>query len=266
MRYNANINQVKAVEWGLNVQQAYLFVFFYELPSWAESITKDGHTYYFASKNKAIKEMPLLTDKKDTMYRYYKQIQDKDLIKIIKVDGKDYVRLTDKAKGWNCKSDPSDKNPSNLGKLSDTTSDKNPTYNTYNKNNNTNNNRESDFFEKIETSIPDLNKSDGSKVKLSKGEIRDMQMHQKSKFESVEDAFNYVKWCIVQEPDYWSTLKGNWGYGHYDRRTVEKVMKEFATWCYGKEIPAKPPKMLLRMSSKFFSGIDNRTTNFINHE
>lgn len=129
MRYNIIINQVKAKEWGLNLQQASVFSFFYELPSWAESIIEDDKIYYFASKNKAVEELPILTEKKDTMYRIYKQIEEKGLISVIKKDGKDYILVTDKGKSWNEFKYNSEKNPNKLGKKSENNSEKNPTYN-----------------------------------------------------------------------------------------------------------------------------------------
>ena len=141
MRYNSQINNVKANEWGLNIQLAYLFSWFYELPSWAESVTIEGESYYFASKNKAVNELPLLTDKPDTMYRYYKKLENLDLVNIKKIDGKDYVNLTSKSKEWNSslgrESDNSENNPNALGKESETNSDLNPTYNNYNNYNKT---------------------------------------------------------------------------------------------------------------------------------
>lgn len=141
MRYNSNINNVKSKEWGLNIQQAYLFSWFYELPSWAEKVIIGEETYYFASKNKAVEELPLLTDKRDTMYRYYKQIEKIGLITIKKVDGKDYIALTSKGKQWNeWKSDNSEINPNTLGNKSETYSEINPTYNTTINNNIINNN------------------------------------------------------------------------------------------------------------------------------
>lgn len=129
MRYNIIINQAKAKEWGLNLQQASVFSFFYELPSWADSIIEDDKIYYFASKNKAVEELPILTEKKDTMYRIYRQIEEKGLISILKKDGKDYVLVTDKGKSWNDFKYNSEKNPNKLGKKSEGSSEKNPTYN-----------------------------------------------------------------------------------------------------------------------------------------
>ena len=75
MRFTTTINNVKAKEWGLSLPQAYLFTWFYELPSWADRVIIGNEIYWFASKNKAIEELGfMLTDKRDTMYRYYKQI------------------------------------------------------------------------------------------------------------------------------------------------------------------------------------------------
>lgn len=142
MRYSTIINNIKANEWGLNIQQAYLFSWFYELPSWAEKVVIEGEIYYFASKNKAVDELPLLTEKLDTMYRYYKQIEEYNLIKIKKIDGKDYITLTEKAKEWNFnKSEYSEINPRLLGNKSENNSEINPTYNIYNTDNITSNNK-----------------------------------------------------------------------------------------------------------------------------
>jgi len=130
MRYSSYINNVQSKQWGLDIKEAYLFSWMYEIPSWASKISIEGSDYFFASKTKAVEELPLLTDKKDTMYRYYKSLEKKGLIEIKKVDNKDYVKLTAKAKTWNkWPSDRSDKNPNTLGNKSEQPSDKNPTYN-----------------------------------------------------------------------------------------------------------------------------------------
>jgi len=137
MRYNTTINNLKANEWGLNIQQAYLFSWMYELPSWAAKVMIENEIYFFASKTKAIEELPILTDKSDTMYRYYKQLEELDLIVLKKIDSKDYIRLTEKAKKWNdWQSDNSEINPNELGNKSENNSEINPTYNIHNINNN----------------------------------------------------------------------------------------------------------------------------------
>lgn len=141
MRYNSLINNIKSLEWELNLQQAYLFSWLYELPSWADKVIIENEIYYFASKNKACEELPILTDKTDTMYRYYKQLEEKQLILIKKIDGKDYISLTSKAKKWNLSipSEGSEKNPSHSGNESERVSDSNPIYNEINPNNEINN-------------------------------------------------------------------------------------------------------------------------------
>lgn len=139
MRFSTTINNIKAVEWDLSIQEAYLFAWFYELPSWADKVQMEGETFYFASKNKAVEELPILTEKVDTMYRYYKTLTEKDLIILKKVDGKDFIALTKKAKAWNLsvgnKSEYSEINPTKLGKKSENNSEKNPTYNSTSINN-----------------------------------------------------------------------------------------------------------------------------------
>lgn len=138
MRYSSTINNVKSKEWNLTIQQAYLFSWFYELPSWANKVMIENEIFYFASKNKAVEELPILTDKTDTMYRYYKQLEYIGLVVIKKIDNKDYIALTNKGKEWNfCKSDNSENNPTLLGNLSENNSENNPTYNNIISNNNT---------------------------------------------------------------------------------------------------------------------------------
>lgn len=157
MKYTSLIDNVTSREWGLDIKQAYLFSWIYTLPSWANSIFKDGKQYFFASKNKAIEEMPLLTDKSDTMYRYYKSLESFGLIEIIKVDSKDYIALTEKAKLWNTQpSGYSDKNPNELGKLSESSSDKNPTNKNTNYYNNTIYNEKENFSQKEFFSVENL--------------------------------------------------------------------------------------------------------------
>ena len=77
MRFYNTINNKKSIEWGLNIQCSYLFSWIYELPSWANKVIIGSDVYYFASKNKIIEELPLLTDKLDTVYRYLKILEEK---------------------------------------------------------------------------------------------------------------------------------------------------------------------------------------------
>ena len=106
MKYNIHIDQVHSIEWGLNLSEAAAFAFCYNLPSWAETIQTDGEIYYFAARTKVIEEMPILSDKPDTIYRLYKAIELKGLIKYRKFSGKDLIQITAKGKRWNSENFP----------------------------------------------------------------------------------------------------------------------------------------------------------------
>lgn len=137
MQYTITINQAKSVEWGLNAQQALLFAFVYECPSWARMMRTDGGEFYALSKAKIIEELPILTDKPDTAYRLLKQLDAIGLIEISHTATITLVRLTRKGREWNRKLDGSEKYPTShlaeVGKISDVprkkirpTSEKNP--------------------------------------------------------------------------------------------------------------------------------------------
>lgn len=124
MQYTIHINQVKALEWGLNSQQAMLFAFVYECPSWCNSMVQGGKVFYTLSKAKVMEELPLLTNKPDTVYRMLKALQAKGLVVLSSTNQITLVRLTDKAKEWNHKAsetpeDGSEKYPSKDGKKSE---------------------------------------------------------------------------------------------------------------------------------------------------
>lgn len=149
------INQKRAVEWELTMSEAVVFSWLYELPSWADKLVFNNETYYFGSRTIACKELPLVTDKTDTMYRIYKSLEKKGLIAIIVLQSKDYIALTAKGKEWHYDVLPTD------GKISDETrknfrdnSEKNPTYkyinNQYISNNNSNVKEDSKKSDKLE--------------------------------------------------------------------------------------------------------------------
>lgn len=130
MKYTISIDQVHAQEWRLSFSEAAIFSFCNELSNWADPILIDGQVWYFASRNKVIEELPWITEKPDTVYRAYKALHEKGVIRWQKHGEKDCVQLTTKGKSWN-----SEKNPS-LGKKSEQarknfriTSEKNPTDN-----------------------------------------------------------------------------------------------------------------------------------------
>ena len=111
MQFTLTINQVKALEWGLNSQQALLFAFVYGCPSWANATTTDNGVFFVLSKAKIIEELPLLTDKPDTAYRMLKALQDVGLIELSSTSNVTLFRLTEKAAAWNKKEDGSEKYP-----------------------------------------------------------------------------------------------------------------------------------------------------------
>ncbi|WP_122432100.1 phage replication protein [Pseudomonas viridiflava] len=112
MQYTVTINQVKALEWGLNSQQALLFAFVYGCPSWTKPIKTDGGIFFALSKAKIIEELPLLTDKPDTAYRMLKALEEAGLIELSSTSNITLFRLTAKAVEWNQKLDGSEKYPS----------------------------------------------------------------------------------------------------------------------------------------------------------
>lgn len=115
MQFTLTINQQKALEWGLNAQQALLFAFVYECPSWAKPMTTPRGTFFALAKAKIIDELPLLTDKPDTAYRLLKQLEEAGVIELSHTAGITLVRLTDLGKEWNRKLDGSEKYPSKPG-------------------------------------------------------------------------------------------------------------------------------------------------------
>lgn len=122
MQFTVTINQAKALDWGLNAQQALLFAFVYECPSWAKLIKTDDGDFYALSKAKIVEELPLLTDKPDTAYRLLKAIAGAGLINLSSTNNITLVRLTAKGKEWNKKLDGSEKYPTKkekVGKKSD---------------------------------------------------------------------------------------------------------------------------------------------------
>lgn len=142
MQYTLTISQTKALEWGLNAQQALLFSFVYECPSWAKPIANEDGVFFALSKAKIVEELPLLTDKPDTAYRLLKQLEAAGVVELSHTPGITLVRLTDKGKEWNKALDgsekyaekgrknirgTSEKYPTTLGNISEPGSEKSPT-------------------------------------------------------------------------------------------------------------------------------------------
>ena len=104
MRFSTYINNQKAIEWGLNANQAALFDLLNQAVSWAEEIIVDGVVYYWVSRNKVLEELPLFYKTSDTVYRHFAELDEKGLIIYLKQGkhgDKDLIRLTEKGKSWN---------------------------------------------------------------------------------------------------------------------------------------------------------------------
>ena len=118
MTLTYSIDQAFALKFGLNLPEASVYGALRDLPGWADSIVVDGETYYFASRNKMCKEMPLVTTEADTMYRHYRRLEKAGVIKLVKVDKRDYIHLVKSvARLWN-RAKPSEELPG-LGNISD---------------------------------------------------------------------------------------------------------------------------------------------------
>jgi len=142
------------------------------LHTWADKMVIGNEVFYKISKKKIITELPLLTDKEDTVYRLMKQLEEKELISIKKIDGVDHIATTKKCADWNRKSnseinpsfgnksDYSEINPKTLGNKSEQHSEINPTDNNTIYNQNTNNQDTKtggeEFFEQQEYTPPPM--------------------------------------------------------------------------------------------------------------
>lgn len=103
MRYTSSINNVKCVEWGVNLAQGQLIDLINQASSWAKPHIVDNELYFWVSRNKVIEEIPVAYQKPDTVYRAIKDLASKGIIDHIKQGRKDLVRLTEKGMTWNVK-------------------------------------------------------------------------------------------------------------------------------------------------------------------
>lgn len=174
MRYTISIDQTHSIEWDLSLSEAALFSFIYSLPAWAEQIHVNGQTWFFASRNKAIDEMPIITDKADTIYRLYKSLQIKGVIDWKKFGEKDCIMITEKGKLWNSsKTDLGNKSESPRKKIRRNT-EINPTYNS------TKNNSTIDNIIDINTNVFMANE-ENEFIDFTKIEINENQINQSPK-------------------------------------------------------------------------------------
>lgn len=146
MLYVSTIDNIFATKFNLSLSQAYLLDWIIKLPTWAKKITVDNEVYYFASRKKVTEDLPLLTDKPDTVYRHYKSLVEMGFIKTTRVQNAEYVAFTDKTKGWLRKSEHSENFPTHNGNISDTNSENFPTNNLIITNNIINNKQTDEKF------------------------------------------------------------------------------------------------------------------------
>ena len=101
MRYTTRLHNVRALAWGINMTQAALFDLINECASWASTVTINGVTFYWVSRQLVIEELPLVFRKEDAVYRTLKALEEKGLVETAKMDGRDYVRITPEGAKWN---------------------------------------------------------------------------------------------------------------------------------------------------------------------
>ncbi len=101
MEYSLYINQAKSLEWGLNLQQACLFGFLHSAPAWAEVRMVDGEAWFWVSKQKILSELPILTDKQDTVKRHMSALEKAGVIERRTVSNEPVYRITTLGKDWN---------------------------------------------------------------------------------------------------------------------------------------------------------------------
>lgn len=217
MKYYGHIDYRASMDWGLNLQQAALFDWLYSLSTWADTTVIGGEVYYFAARQKACKEIPLVTDKPDTMYRHFKALSDNGLIKIMKIENRDFIAFTDKANSWGRHSEPSEKSASNLEEIHETDSEKSATYKNIIKDNNI---RDKEDSKKIESSL--FPESDPNVRRLFKNSLV-------NNFEFVQKKFDAPEFSYINLNHYfnavldWSDMKGM-------KRTADGWLATIRSW------------------------------------
>ena len=128
--YNININVAFAKEHNLSFEHCALLKFFMMLPNRSDYMNNEWVIYYRANMKKIHEQLPLLSEKDDTVYRYIKTLIDKWLLQ--KLNKIDYYRVTDlwlKYELVGNKSEQPEINPEPTGNKSDTQPEINPIYN-----------------------------------------------------------------------------------------------------------------------------------------
>ena len=133
------VDLIRSEKYGLNATESNLCSVFNFLLT-RKSMNVDGEEYYMADYEYVSSLCHLLPDKKDTLQRLYKRIENVGLVKIMKIGSHLYINPSDDMRDWgnqfdNIKSDTTEKNPNDTEKKPNCT-EKNPSpilYNIYNK-------------------------------------------------------------------------------------------------------------------------------------
>jgi DNA-binding MarR family transcriptional regulator len=136
MIFNININQPKAIELGLNLNQTIVFSMLTTASTWAKPVILNKKLFYWVSRNKVIEEIPLLPMKPDTVQRHFKALQKLGVINYLFNKKRDLISITPKGKKYLMmeSNTMSEMNPKKLGNESEFNSEMNPTYNNTNTN------------------------------------------------------------------------------------------------------------------------------------
>ena len=124
MKYNININQIKCIEFWLNLQQWAIMDIMSQLSTWADTINTEQWIYYYLSPWKLINEIPIISNNKNTFQKQIKKLKDKWLLEHYHEQStmKWYYRLSALWKTFTLQ----EKNPVATGKKSSTLQEKNP--------------------------------------------------------------------------------------------------------------------------------------------
>jgi uncharacterized phage protein (TIGR02220 family) len=139
MVFNLNIDQEFCLALGLKPTNAEAYVLSYltKAATWAEPIQIKKQTWYFVSRTKVVADLPWISRKPDTIYRYFTALADKNLIEYQKMGKYDCIRLEEVCQFWGKAkgeeflghlSEHSDRYPGALGQVSEFYSDRYPTY------------------------------------------------------------------------------------------------------------------------------------------
>jgi len=72
--YNLSINVSFAMKYKLDFTHCALIKYFLLLPNWANKMEKEGKTFYRANMSNIHEQLPMLSEKDDTVYRYIKKL------------------------------------------------------------------------------------------------------------------------------------------------------------------------------------------------